>query len=111
MNPYPAMILEGILMFENKSRRNLMDIKNFVGTDADLRLIRRLGRDILERGRTVESVVEQYLATVRPIHLEFIELSNRHTDVVIPEGGHNEVGIDLVIQKIRSLVTYVISHT
>jgi uridine kinase len=99
------MILEGILIFENKALRELMDIKIFVDTDADLRFIRRLGRDIRERGRTVESVVDQYLATVRPMHMEFIEPSKRHADVIIPEGGHNEVGIDLVIQKLRSLVT------
>ncbi len=100
----PAIILEGILIFENKALRELMDIKIFVDTDADLRFIRRLCRDIRERGRTVESVVEQYLATVRPMHMEFIEPSKRHADVIIPEGGKNEVGIDLVIQKIRSLV-------
>jgi uridine kinase len=99
MSPSPATILEGILIFENKALRELMDIKIFVDTDADLRFIRRLGRDIRERGRTVESVVSQYLATV-----EFIEPSKRYADVIIPEGGHNEVGIDLVTQKIRSLV-------
>jgi uridine kinase len=81
-----------------------MDIKIFVDTDADLRFIRRLRRDIVERGRTVESVVGQYLSTVRPMHLEFVEPSKRHADVIIPEGGHNDVGIDLVSQKIRSLV-------
>lgn len=81
-----------------------MDIKVFVDTDPDLRFIRRLGRDIRERGRTVESVVQQYLATVRPMHMEFVEPSKRHADVIIPEGGRNEVGVDLVIQKIRSLV-------
>lgn len=105
MNPSPALILEGILLFENKALRELMDIKIFVDTDADLRFIRRLARDIRERGRTVDSVVSQYLATVRPMHLEFVEPSKRHADVIIPEGGHNEVGIDLVIQKIRSLVS------
>jgi uridine kinase len=104
MNPSAAIILEGILIFENKALCELMDIKIFVDTDADLRFIRRLGRDIRERGRTVESVVNQYLATVRPMHMEFVEPSKRHADVIIPEGGHNEVGIDLVIQKIRSLV-------
>jgi uridine kinase len=101
---YPAIILEGILIFENKALRDLMDIKIFVDTDADLRFIRRLRRDIVERGRTVESVVGQYLSTVRPMHLEFVEPSKRHADVIIPEGGHNDVGIDLVSQKIRSLV-------
>jgi uridine kinase len=104
MNPSPALILEGILIFENKALREVMDIKIFVDTDADLRFIRRLTRDIRERGRTVETVVSQYLATVRPMHNEFVEPSKRHADVIIPEGGHNEVGIDLVIQKIRSLV-------
>jgi uridine kinase len=104
MNASPAIILEGILIFENKVLCELMDIKIFVDTDPDLRFIRRLARDIRERGRTVESVVNQYLMTVRPMHMEFVEPSKRHADVIIPEGGHNEVGIDLVIQKIRSLV-------
>ena len=104
LNPSLAIILEGILIFENKALRELMDVKIFVDTDADLRFIRRLNRDIRERGRTVESVVEQYLSTVRPMHMEFIEPSKRYADVIIPKGGHNEVGIDLVTQKIRSLV-------
>jgi len=104
LEPRPALIVEGILIFENRLLRELMDIKIFVDTDADLRFIRRLGRDMRERGRTLESVVDQYLATVRPMHMEFIEPSKRHADVIIPEGGYNEVGIDLVIQKIRSLV-------
>ncbi len=104
LEPHPAIIVEGILVFESKSLRELMDIKIFVDTDADLRFIRRLGRDVRERGRTVESVIEQYLATVRPMHMEFIEPYRRYADIIIPEGGHNEVGIDLVIQKIRSLV-------
>ncbi len=99
-----ALIVEGILIFESAALRELMDIKIFVDTDADIRFIRRLNRDIRERGRTVESVVEQYMATVRPMHLEFVEPSKRHANVIIPEGGHNDVGIDLVIQKIRSLV-------
>ena len=104
LNPSSAVILEGILIFDNKALRDSMDIKIFVDTDADLRFIRRLRRDIRERGRTVESVVRQYLATVRPMHMEFVEPSKRYADVIIPEGGHNEVGIDLVCQKIRSLV-------
>jgi len=104
LEPRPALIIEGILIFENKALRELMDIRIFVDTDADLRFIRRLQRDIRERGRTVESVVQQYLSTVRPMHMEFIEPSKRYADVIIPEGGYNDVGIDLVIQKIRSLV-------
>ena len=104
LEPHPALIVEGILIFENPALRNLCDIKIFVDTEADLRFIRRLRRDIRERGRTVESVIDQYMATVRPMHMEFVEPSKRYADVIIPEGGYNEVGIDLVIQKIRSLV-------
>jgi uridine kinase len=104
LEPRAAIILEGILIFDNAALRELMDVKIFVDTDADLRFIRRLRRDLSERGRTLESVVGQYLSTVRPMHLEFIEPSKRFADVIIPEGGHNEVGIDLVIQKIRSLL-------
>ncbi len=100
----PAILVEGILIFENEAVRNLMDLKIFVDTDADLRLIRRLVRDIRERGRTLESVVQQYQETVRPMHLEFVEPSKRYADIIIPEGGHNEVGVDLVIQKVRSLL-------
>jgi uridine kinase len=96
--------VEGILIFENKALRELMDIRIFVDTDADLRFIRRMKRDIRERGRTAEMVVEQYMNTVRPMHLEFVEPSKRWADVIIPEGGHNDVGIDLVTQKIRSLL-------
>jgi uridine kinase len=81
-----------------------MDIKIFVDTDADLRFIRRLKRDMRERGRTLESVVQQYLDTVRPMHMEFIEPLKRYADVIILEGGYNDVGIDLVVQKLRSLV-------
>jgi uridine kinase len=99
-----SIIVEGILIFENKELRDLMDIKIFADTDADLRFIRRLLRDIGERGRTMEMVIAQYLATVRPMHMEFVEPSKRYADVIIPEGGHNEVGIDLVIQKIKSLI-------
>jgi len=104
VEPRPAILLEGILIFENADVRKLLDIKIFVDTDADIRFIRRLRRDVRERGRTVESVVEQYLSTVRPMHNEFIEPSKRYADIIIPEGGHNEVGIDLVIQKIKSLL-------
>ena len=104
LEPRPATIVEGILIFDSKPLRELMDIKIFVDTDADLRFIRRLVRDIEERGRTVESVIHQYLTTVRPMHMEFVEPSKRHADIIIPEGGQNEVGIDLVIQKVRTLI-------
>jgi uridine kinase len=104
LEPRPAIIVEGILIFENAGLCEQMDIKIFVDTDADLRFIRRLGRDIRDRGRTLDSVVTQYLATVRPMHLEFVEPSKRNADIIIPEGGYNQVGTDLVIQKIRSLI-------
>lgn len=104
IEPGTAIIVEGILIFENKALCELMDIKTFVDTDADLRFIRRLVRDIRERGRTIEMVIDQYMKTVRPMHMEFVEPSKRNADVIIPEGGHNDVGIDLVIQKIRSLI-------
>jgi uridine kinase len=104
IEPRTAIIVEGILIFENTPLCDLMDIKIFVDTDADLRFIRRMVRDIHERGRTTEMVVEQYMKTVRPMHMEFVEPSKRNADVIIPEGGHNDVGIDLVIQKIRSLL-------
>jgi uridine kinase len=104
LEPRPATIIEGILIFDSKPLRELMDIKIFVDTDADLRFIRRLVRDIEERGRTVESVIQQYRTTVRPMHMEFVEPSKRYADIIIPEGGQNEVGIDLVIQKVRSLI-------
>lgn len=104
LEPQPAILIEGILIFENPAMRELMDVKIFVDTDADLRFIRRLVRDIRERGRSLESVIEQYQSTVRPMHLEFVEPSKRYADIIIPEGGHNEVGIDLVIQKVKSLL-------
>ena len=101
----PVVIVEGILIFDNKPLRDLMDIKIFVDTDPDLRFIRRLRRDMKERARTVESVINQYLNTVRPMHLEFVEPSKRYADVIIPEGGFNLVGIDLLIEKVRSQLT------
>ena len=102
VHPRSAVIIEGILIFQNKALRDLMDIKVFVDADADLRFIRRLLRDIRERGRAVDSVVEQYLKTVRPMHSEFIEPARRYADMVIPQGGQNQIAIDLLIEKIRS---------
>lgn len=104
IEPHPAVLVEGILILENRALREPMNIKIFVDTDSDLRFMRRLKRDIKKRGRSMESVFEQYLATVRPMHMEFVEPSKRFADIIIPEGGHNEVGIDLVIQKIKSLL-------
>ena len=98
----PVIIIEGILVFVDAALREQMDVKIFVDTDDDLRFIRRLQRDVTERGRTVESVIKQYLETVRPMHQQFVEPSKRYADVIIPEGGHNEVGIDLISGKIRA---------
>ena len=96
-------MVEGILIFADKRLRDLMDMKIFVDTDADLRLIRRLQRDIEERERSPMSVINQYLRTVRPMHLEFVEPSKRYADVIIPEGGFNEVAIDMVATRLRVL--------
>jgi uridine kinase len=96
--------LEGILILEDERLRNLMDIKVFVDTDADVRIIRRMLRDIEERGRTMESVVEQYLSVVRPMHMQFIEPTKRYADIIVPEGGHNRVAIDLLTTKINTVL-------
>ena len=104
VEPQPVILLEGILIFADEVLRRLMDVKIYVDTDADIRFIRRLERDIQERGRTTESVIRQYLSTVRPMHLEFVEPSKRHADVIIPEGGFNEVAMDMIASRIRSLV-------
>ena len=104
VTPKPVALLEGILVFVDSNLRALMDLKIFVDTDADIRFIRRLDRDVHERGRSVESVIAQYTATVRPMHLRFVEPSKRYADVIIPEGGFNDVGIDLITEKIRSFI-------
>ena len=104
IEPQPAILVEGILIFADRRLRELMDMKIFVDTDADLRFIRRLQRDINERGRSPESVINQYLSTVRPMHLEFVEPSKRYADVIIPEGGFNEVAIDMVATRLRALM-------
>jgi uridine kinase len=101
VDPKAIVIVEGILIFADPRLLEQMDIKVFVDTPDDIRFIRRLRRDVAERGRTVESVIEQYLATVRPMHMQFVEPSKRHADVIIPEGGHNLVSIDLISGKIR----------
>jgi len=105
IEPCRAVLVEGILIFVEAALRRLFDIKIFVDTDADLRFIRRLRRDITERGRTVESVVGQYLETVRPMHLEFVEPSKRWADLIIPEGGFNPVALDVVCARIEALLT------
>ncbi|RMD98259.1 MAG: uridine kinase [Calditrichaeota bacterium] len=98
------IVLEGILILDSPRLRDLMDIKVFVDTDADIRLIRRLRRDVSERGRTVESVLDQYEKSVRPMHLQFVEPSKRYADIIIPEGGRNVVAIDLLKTKIEALL-------
>jgi uridine kinase len=97
-------LLEGILVLEDSRIRELMDIRIFIDTDADIRFIRRLRRDVRERDRTAESVVKHYLEGVRPMHLQFVEPSKRHAHVVIPEGGYNRVAIDLIVTKIRDIL-------
>ena len=104
IKPHRVIIVEGILIFADPKLRELFDVRLFVDTDADIRFIRRLQRDIAERGRTTEMVVNQYLKTVRPMHLEFVEPSKRYADVIIPEGGLNTVAMDMVTSRIESLL-------
>lgn len=101
IDPKPVVIVEGILIFSEPHIFNLLDVKIFVDTPDDIRFIRRLKRDINERGRTVESVIAQYFATVRPMHFEFVEPSKRHADIIIPEGANTEIGIEFICSKIR----------
>jgi len=101
VDPQPVIILEGILVLENADLRSLMDIKLYVDTDPDERFIRRLLRDTRERGRSVESVVKQYMDVVRPMHLQFVEPSKRYADLIIPEGGFNLVAIDVIVSKLQ----------
>lgn len=104
IEPQRVILVEGILILAEPVLRKLLDVKIFVDTDSDVRLIRRLQRDITERGRTTESVINQYLKTVRPMHLEFVEPSKRYADVIIPEGGFNTVAMDMVIARIELLL-------
>ncbi|MCC7361249.1 MAG: uridine kinase [Anaerolineales bacterium] len=104
VEPQPLILVEGILIFTDPALRALFDMKIFVDTDADLRFIRRLQRDIAERGRTAESVIHQYLATVRPMHLEFVEPSKRYADIIVPEGGRNEVALEMIVARLEALL-------
>lgn len=104
IGPHSIIVLEGILILYNPRLRELMDIKVYVDTDSDVRLLRRLRRDVKERGRSVESVLEQYEKSVRPMHLQFVEPTKRFADIIIPEGGHNLVAIDLIKTKIQALL-------
>ena len=104
VRPTKVVIVEGILIFENQALRDLMDIKIFVDTDADVRILRRIMRDVKERGRSLDSVVNQYLTTVKPTHEQFVEPSKRYADIVVLEGGHNLVALDMIIQRVKSHV-------
>ena len=102
VKPAKVIIVEGILIFEDKALCKEMDIKIFVDTDADVRILRRIVRDVRDRGRSLESVVDQYLTTVKPMHEQFVEPSKRNADIIIPEGGHNVVALDMVIERVRA---------
>jgi uridine kinase len=104
VQPRRVILVEGILIFAEAALREMFDVKIFVDTDSDLRLIRRLERDISERGRTVQSVIKQYQTTVRPMHLEFVEPSKRYADVIIPEGGFNTAALDMVVARVDALL-------
>lgn len=105
LKPRPVVILEGILVLAEEPLRRLMDIKLFIDTDADVRILRRLQRDILDRGRSFESVTRQYLESVRPMHLEFVEPSKRYADLIIPEGAENEVALEAVVARVRAMMS------
>lgn len=104
LTPQPVILVEGILVFAEADLRRLFDVKIYVDTDPDIRFIRRLKRDLVERGRTVDSVIQQYETSVRPMHLEFVEPSKRYADVIIPEGGLNTVAMDMVVARIETLL-------
>lgn len=104
VEPAPIILIDGILIFTNRELRNLMDIKIYVDTDADVRFIRRLQRDMNERGRSLQSVIDQYMRTVRVMHLEFVEPSKRYADVIIPFGGHNRVAMEMVVAQLLTLL-------
>lgn len=101
IDPALVVVIDGILLFADERVRSLCDVKVFVDADADVRLIRRIRRDIAERGRPLDEILEQYLSTVQPMHLQFVEPSKRYADVIVPRGGHNEVAIEMLVAKIR----------
>ena len=104
IQPTKVVIVEGILIFESKPLRELMDIKLFVDADADVRILRRILRDVKERRRSLDSVIDQYLTTVKPMHEQFVQPSRQYADIVVPEGGHNLVALDMIIQRVRAHV-------
>ena len=104
LTPRPVILLEGILILAEEPLRRLMDIKLFIDTDSDVRILRRLRRDIKDRGRSFESVEQQYLASVRPMHLEFVEPSKRYADLIVPEGAENEVALEAVVARVKAIL-------
>ena len=104
VEPARVIVVEGILIFENKELRDLCDIKVYIDTDADVRIIRRILRDVNERGRTLDNIVQQYLTTVKPMHDEFVEPSKRYADIIVPEGGFNKVALDMLNERIHALL-------
>jgi uridine kinase len=111
MFPREIILIDGILIFSEKELRDIMDIKIFVDTDDDIRLLRRLRRDIMERGRAIENVLTQYETFVRPMHLEFVEPSKRYADIIIPHGGENKVALDFLIAMIQSRLSTSVSDS
>lgn len=104
INPAKVILVEGILIYTEPALRELMDMRIFVDTDADIRFIRRLRRDMVERGRSLDSVVKQYLGTVRPMHMEFVEPSKRYADIIVPQGGNNRVAMEMIVSRIQALL-------
>ena len=105
IKPSKVIVVEGILIFQSDELCKLMDIKIYVDTDADVRILRRIVRDVRDRGRSLESVVNQYLTTVKPMHEQFVEPSKRKADIIIPEGGHNQVALEMVLERVRAHIT------
>lgn len=104
VHPRPILVVEGILLFFDAMLRDTMDMKVFVETDADVRILRRIRRDMQERGRSLDSVIDQYLQTVRPSHLQFVEPSKRYADIIFPDGGYNQIGIDLLVARLQKQI-------
>ncbi|MBQ6899455.1 MAG: uridine kinase [Firmicutes bacterium] len=104
VRPAKVIVVEGILIFENKELRDMCDIKVFIDTDADVRIIRRIIRDVEERGRTLDSIVNQYLTTVKPMHEQFVEPSKKYADIIVPEGGYNRVALEMLNERIHALL-------
>ena len=102
VKPAKVIVVEGILIFQNRDLCRMMDIKIYVDTDADVRILRRITRDVRDRGRSLESVIDQYLKTVKPMHEQFVEPSKRNADIIIPEGGHNRVALEMVMERVRA---------